>query len=261
MKRIIKTSALVLSVIGLVGTGTAIADSHEEDGDDMVAVPVEMYVCNYADGKTQKDFDAVVKQFNAWGDDAGMNEYTAWQLVPFYFGSEQDFDFLWLGVSPNAASLGRDQDRWLTTGGKIAAEFEKSSPCDQHANFAALTFKEPPERQTPDDIFITFSDCKMHEGVTFNDVAPAIGAWAEYRGEHGSTGGMWVLFPAMGGGGEEFDFKWVTAYDTMEDHGKDWDQYSAEGWKKAEELFPDMLSCDSSRVYAARNLRRAESDD
>lgn len=49
-----------------------------------------------------------------------MNEYTALQLVPFYIGAEQGFDILSLGVSPNAASLGKDQYRWLTTGGEVA---------------------------------------------------------------------------------------------------------------------------------------------
>lgn len=71
----------------------------------------------------------------------------------------------------------------------------------------------------------------------------------------------WQLVPFYMGAEQDFDFKYVTAYDTMEDHSKDWDQYSRAGWKEAEELFPDLLSRDSSRVYAARNLRRAESDD
>jgi hypothetical protein len=48
---------------------------------------------------------------------------------------------------------------------------------------------------------------------------------------------MWVFFPAYGGGGEEFDFKFIAAWQNLEDQGVDYDQYSESGWMKAEELF------------------------
>lgn len=260
MKRTMTRSMLVASAAALIVTGTALADEHEEEK-EWVANPIEMYACNYNEGKDQDDYNAVVKKFNDWADDAGLTEYSAWQLVPFYFGAEQDFDFIWLGASPSAASMGADQDKWFATGGKVQAEFDAVAPCSQHVNFAVLQYKEPAERQTPDSLAVSFSDCNMKDGVNFGEIHDSLAAWSEFSSENGSTAGMWVFFPAMGGGGEEFDFKWVSAHDNMEEHGKDWDLYSRSGWEKAEELFAGKLECDSSRVYIATSLRRAEPDD
>lgn len=135
------------------------------------------------------------------------------------------------------------------------------SPCDEHVNFAVLQYKEPPERQTPDTLAVSFSDYNMRDGASFDDIHESLVSWSEFSSEKGSTAGMWVFFPAMGGGGEEFDFKWVSAHDNMEEHGKDRDLYSKNGQEKAEELFAGKLVCNSSRVYIATSLRNAQRPD
>lgn len=246
------------SLFLVLGISTSIAQ--EEDQADP-ATPIEIFACNYNDGKGPADLDAVVAKFNDWVDEHGIDDYTAWTLVPYYAGAEQDFDWLWLGGSPSARSLGRTQDVWLAEGGKIQEMFNDVAPCSGHSNFAAVQFKAPPKRENPSNIVISFSDCKMADGVMFKDVAPALSQWADYRDGHGSTSGMWALFPAYGTGGEDFDFKFVASWQNLEDQGADWDQYSAEGYKKAEELFAGRLDCDASRVYLSTNRRMAKSDD
>ena len=70
---------------------------------------------------------------------------------------------------------------------------------------------------------------------------------------------MWVLFPVYGGGGEEFDFKFVVSHGNYSEMGADFDSYDS---AKAREIFPyGMLDCDSSRSYIVTNRRRAESAD
>lgn len=248
------TSGLVLAA----GCNNGVAQDEEEE--DSSAVPVEIYACNYSEGMGPADLDAATAKFNAWADGRGWNDYTAWTLTKFYSGPEQEFDFLWLGVSPTAQALGAAQDDWLANGGEIAAEFDKVATCDIHANFAAVNFKEPPEREDPpSNIVISFSDCNIADGKNFgDDVAPAIAAWAEHRTQQGSEAGHWALFPAYGGGGEEFDFKYVTGHLTHEQQGIDYDNYDVD---KARELFTGLLDCDSSRVYNATNQRRAAEEE
>jgi hypothetical protein len=219
--------------------GTAIADSHEEssDGPDP-ATPVELFACKYNEGKGPADLDKVVDKWNAWADEQGLQDY-----------------------SDSAKMLGRAQDRWIATGGDVLNEFNEVWSCDIHANFAVLKYKTPPERSDPSNIVVSFSDCNLAEGTTFGDISPALSSWAEYRSGHGSTSGMWVFFPAYGGGGEEFDFKFISAWQNLEDQGVDYDQYNESGWKKAEELFAGKVDCDSSRVYLGTNRRRAADND
>ena len=204
-----------------------------------------------------EDLDEVTADWNKWADKEGMKDYSAWLLTPFYSGPEQEFDVIWLGASNTSAGMGRAQDAWLASGGKIAAEFARVSSCDIHAQFAAVNFKEPPDSDDPpSNVVMSFSDCKIADGKNFDDdVAPAIAGWAEFRKSQGSPAAHWILFPVYGGGGEEFDFKYVMGYRNFEEQGADWDTYDPD---KAGELFSGNVSCDSSRVYTAVNRRRAE---
>jgi hypothetical protein len=245
-----------------LSAGIGIADEHEGEADEAnVATPVEMFACKYNEGKGPADLDAATKKWNAWADKQGIDDYAAWTLVSYYSGPEQDFDVLWLGASENAKTLGRVQDTWLATGAKEAEAFNDAISCDVHAAYSVLQMKTPPKRDNPSNIVISFSDCNTAEGTTFDDMYMPMIEWGKYRGENGSTGGMWVFFPAFGGGGEDFEFKWVTAYQNLEDMGADWDQFSESGWQKANELFAGKLSCDSTRSYLATSRRMAEDDD
>lgn len=245
----------------LLSAGIGIADEHEgEAGEANVATPVEMFACRYNEGKGPADLDAATKNWNAWADKNGVDDYSAWTLVPYYSGPDQDFDVLWLGGSDNAKTMGRVQDTWLATGSKEAEGFAEVVSCDVHAAYAVLRMKKPPKRDNPSNIVISFSDCNTAEGTTFDDLYVPLIEWGNYKGENGSTAGMWVFFPSYGGGGEQFDFKWVTAHQNLEDMGADWDQFSESGWKKAGELFAGKLECDSSRSYLATNRRMAADD-
>lgn len=156
---------------------------------------------------------------------------------------------------------GRIQDNWVATGGKAQDAFNEAISCDTHAGYAVLQMKAPPKRDNPSNVVISFSDCDMAGDATFDDMYPAMIEWGKYKGDNGSTAGMWVFFPAYGGGGEDFAFKWVTAYQNLEDLGSDWDQYSESGWQKGNELFAGKLDCDSARTYLATNRRMAKDDD
>ena len=257
-----KLQTALVSGCLLLSAGIGIADEHGGEADEAnVAVPVEMFACKYNEGKGPADLDAATRKWNAWADKNGVDDYSAWTLVPYYSGPDQDFDVLWLGGSDNAKTLGRVQDTWLATGSKEAEGFAEVVSCDTHAAYAVLRMKKPPKRENPSNIVISFSDCSTAEDVTFDDLYMPIIEWGKYKGEHGSTAGMWVFFPSYGGGGEDFDFKWVTAHQNLEDMGADWDQFSESGWKKAGELFAGKLQCDSSRSYLATNRRMAAQDD
>lgn len=259
MKRLLITfmaGALSLSA------GAGIADEHEEEMEQAnVARPVEAFACRYNDGKGPADLDAVIKKFNAWADKQDINDYGAWTLVPYYFGPEQEFDMLWLGATLDAKTLGRIQDNWLANGGKVQEEFNEVITCDTHGNWAALQFKEVPKREDPSRGVVSFADCNMTDGTTFDDVYPALAEWSKYLTEQGSASGMFVFFPAYGGGGETFDFKWVNSWQNLEELGADYDQYAEAGWEKAGELLDGKLECDSSRAYISTTRRILKDDE
>jgi hypothetical protein len=236
------------------GLNTAVA----QDDDDSAAA-VEIYTCSYADGMGAADLNEVIAKWNKWADDQGMADYSAWTLTPFYYSPEQDFDFIWLGVTATGKGMGDVQDMWLSKGGTLGDGFDSVAPCDSHSMSAAVQFKAPPKREDLPNIVLDFSDCTVGDGKHFStDVAPALKAWGDYLAENGSTAGVWALFPVFGGGGEEFDFKYVESHGNYSEQGVDFDSYDS---VKAREIFPyGLLDCDSSRSYVSTNIRRAESD-
>ena len=238
------------------GLSTAVAQDDEDGG----AAAVEIYTCSYADGKDSADLDKVNAKWNKWADGQGISDYSAWTMTPFYSSPDQDFDVIWLGVTATGKAMGASQDKWLATGGSLGKEYDSVIPCDSHSMSAAVQFKAPPERADPSNIILGFSDCTVGDDFHFStDVAPALKAWGEFRAAHGSTAGMWAFFPVHGGGGEEFDFKFVVSHGNYTEQGADFDDYDP---AKAREIFPyGMLDCDSSRSYRATNVRTAESDD
>ncbi len=250
---------LTLVTGGLVftaGLNTAVA----QDDDDSAAA-VEVYTCSYADGKGTADLDKVVAKWNKWADDQGMADYSAWTMTPFYSSPEQKFDVIWMGATQTGKAMGAAQDMWLAKSGTLEADFDSVTPCDSHSMFAAVQFKAPPKREDPSSNFVLdFTDCTIGDGKRFStDVAPALKAWAEYRAGQESTAGMWAFFPVYGGGGEEYDFKFVVSHGSYLDQGIDFDNYDP---AKAREIFPHgLLDCDSSRSYVTTNIRMAESDD
>ena len=125
-------------------------------------------------------------------------------------------------VHDDHAALGRAQDDWISQGGGLSAEFEEFAHCSAHGNYATLNIKEPPDDDAPNFV-LNFSDCSAEEGKTFDDVYPALQAWSEYRSGHGSKAGMWVMWPAYGGGdagtaaraqSEALFRSWVAAFNT-----------------------------------------------
>jgi hypothetical protein len=242
----------------MLSAGVVSADSHEkEEGSSTPVFPIETFACAYNEGQGAAELDAAIDAWNEWADEQGLSDYTAWTLVPYYSGPEQEFDVLWLGVAPNAAALGRAQDSWIASGGEVQAAFDKAISCQGHAAFTVIGFKAPAERANPDQTVVSFSDCNLADGVSFSDLSPSLREWAAYKAEAGSNAGIWTFMPGYGGGGEEFDFKYVASWQNLEEMGSDWDQQIGEGWKKGGELFAGKVACDSSRVYLSTNQRRA----
>lgn len=252
MKVMLKS--FVAGLVLIAGAGATHADNH-----GIQVVPVELYTCNFHEGKGPGDLDAVIDKWNDWADKARIDDYAAWTLTPYYFGPEQTFDFIWLGAGKNGVALGKAQDLYNAEDAGLRAAFNETIHCDAHVNFASIAYKLPPKDKTPSDTVLTFSDCKMKEGATFSALGAAMKQWAQHQTDAGLDTPMWHWWPAYGGCGEAFDFKWLEAHDNLADLGADYDAYgNGGGYVVRNRLLSHMLSCDSSRAYMAKNRRYAQ---
>ena len=103
-------SSLVTGLLLLASTGAVLAEDHVSSK----IVPVELFTCNYHEGKGSADLDKAVDAWNKWADKQGWDSYAAWTLTPYYYGPEQEFDLIWLGAGKDAVALGKAQDAYLS---------------------------------------------------------------------------------------------------------------------------------------------------
>ncbi len=242
-----KTQVLAATTAVAIGLGSPAVFAQDDEAQSFT--PLETFTCNYNDGKGPADLEVAIDGWNAYMDENDADQYFAMTMTPQYYG-EGTFDIGWLGAAPTGELLGQGKDDYMANGGDAAAGFASVLSCDSHGMFATMQVKEPPERETPNSVVISFSDCNVQEGLEWDDVFSAMDAWAAYQVERGYGNGTWVLFPAYGSGDQDFDFKLVNAYDSHEGLGKDFDLYGTGGdYMKRGEIMGDMLDCDVSRVY------------
>ena len=109
---------------------------------------LEIFQCNFADGKDLDDTLKVASKWDSWADDNYSIPYAGYVMTPFYQRkSDFPFDLFWLGITPSFKALGTAQDEWAAEGTKIAAEFDRVSPCPNHASiYSCLLYTSPSPR-------------------------------------------------------------------------------------------------------------------
>lgn len=244
-------STLVSSVVFLAGSVTV---SAQDDG--ILVIPVELFTCTYNSRQGPDDLDDVIDRWNAWADRNAIDYYAAWTLTPYYFSPEQEFDVIWLGAAKDAVALGRGQSLWVNGEHGLQDDFDEVMTCDSHSNFASINFKAPPDNATPQNSILTFSDCTYEDGASFAALGAAMAQWSQYQSDAGSAAGIWHWYPVYGGGGEEFDFKWLESHASLESMGADYEAYgNGGGYMTNGRLLGHLIDCDSSRAYLAQSRR------
>jgi hypothetical protein len=250
MKKLL-ISSFITGLVLLAGSSVALA---QDDG--MRVIPVELFTCTYNDGKGSGDLDKVIDKWNAWADKQGLDDYAAWTLTPYYFGPDQEFDMIWLGAGKDGVALGKAQDAYNAENAGLHGAFNEVLSCNAHSNFASLNFKAAPKSATPGDSVLTFSDCSYKKGATFSALSAAMGEWSQHLGDTGSETAIFHWYPAYGGGGEEYSFKWLEAHKNLTALGADYDSYgNGGGFVTNGRLFNHLIDCDSTRAYLAKNRR------
>ena len=244
----------------LLSAGLAIADGHE--GDKPTFRPVETWTCDYNEGKGPDDLEEVNAEWNDWMDDENQNDYFAALVTPQYYG-EWPFDVAWLGVWRDGNAMGTGTDLWLTEGGEIGAAYGEVVNCKSHTNFASQRVRAPqPNDDESDNTFVlTFSNCSIKDGKSYEDFMAAQEAWNAYADEHGIMEGNWVWWPIFGESDNDYDFKYVAGMDDHTQTGANWQKYSEGHYAKSSELFDGILDCDIGRMYDARVVREMADED
>jgi len=255
MKKIL-TAALSATMFLFVASGAAIAQ--DEEADEMRAVPVETWACNYREGKGPGDLDSAIGAWNEWMDSNEVGDYFAATITPQFYG-ELPFDVAWLGAWTDGNAMGRGTDQWVYESGDLPGKFFEVIDCSSHTNFVSMQVREQADTGAePDDHFVlNFSNCSFKEdGGGFDALMAAQGEWNAYSDEHGFVSSAWVWWPIAGESDNDYDFKYVVGTPDHTTSGANWQLYADGHWQKSEEIYDGILDCDISRVYDGTVRRR-----
>lgn len=240
----------------LLAAGQAPGQVSEEGMGKML--PVHIYTCSYRDGQGPAELESVIDRWTKYADDNRIENYAAWTLTPYYFTSEQAFDVIWLGAYADGNAMGKSEDTWLASGAELRAAIDQVVDCDAHVALASAMYKAPADGATPQSGLLTFSDCSLNEGYTYEDIKAAEVKWAAHLERTGSKSGYWHWFPMFGGGDADFDYKLVTAYSNFAEIGADFERFANGGGREvSRETFGEIDECDDARVYVLQNRRMA----
>ena len=219
---------------------------------------VEIFPCTYRDNNDVDNLRTVSARFNTWADRNSMTNYTAFIATPYAYSAELEADVLWLGGWPNGTAMGVGETRWLADGGEVSAAFDAVVECNSHSLYAEVVVNQPSGPPPENAGIAMFEDCTVHEGRTVEEALGALGQWNEYTKSRGGDAFSAVLFPLAGLGNEDdYTFKLVTGFNSMEAFGKGVDMYTGGGFMRAEQLFSRLLDCNSPRVYSLERVRLA----
>jgi hypothetical protein len=253
-----KKKLMVIVTAALVATLGAV-NATAQDG--VVFIPVDIFACNYKEGKGSADLDAATATWSAYMDDRDADDYAAWTMTKHYASADQDFDVAWLGAHKNGTSMGEGADDWLANGGEAAAAFGEVLTCDMSGNYASRMFKAPPDGNIPGDGVLVFSNCSLKDGARYEDVVAATNSWAGILAEAGSPAAMYHWYPVFGTGEDDIGWKVITAYPNHAEFGKNYDRMAGGLYLTSQELFGDLAECDIARVYNVKSRRTASIRD
>ena len=245
----------------LIGSGPVIADNHDEYSDDGI-IPVEIFACNFEDGKGPDDLMAVTAKWNEWMDEEEATDYFAALLYP-NFSTNLEFDVGWIGGWKDGNAMGAGTDMWMSEGGELGAEFDEVLDCPSHTLFATVQMRDPGDNDDEDDNFVlAFSNCSINEGKTFDDVQAAQEAWNAHADEYGFVGGAWVMWPIWGEAADaDYGFKFVGSAPSYTGLGNNFQMMAAGHWRKNDEIWDGLLDCDHTRVYTGISVREMAEDE
>ncbi len=253
-----KTAALAAASV-FAFQAPAWADSHEASGPQFNMIHVR--TCNFNDGQSFDEFNRAVRNWNRWADRQDVNDYLAFAMTPNFHGADT-FDLGWIGLSSSAESLGAALDLYRTEGGDIAGDFAEVVTCDTHGMFASSEVKAASDPEPPDNVVVVFRDCKINDGVSFDELGEAQAAWGTFMSENGYPQGEWTWWPVFGGGGAEYDYKLVQGFPNHAAVGRMLEMYgNGGGWRSYQELLGGLVQCDDGRVYDAAVQRRPDGSD
>ena len=250
MTKFIKTTIVVS--LTFIYSSVTFTDDHEAP----MIVPMEHFACDYNPGKDRDDDLKVVKEWNKFIDESGVN-YSSYFLDPYYTNTDEQYDTHWIGFSTSFEEMGKAQELMLSEeGAKIQAKFDKVTSCGEHDIWGSYTVRAS---SNDGGGVLNLSSCKLTEGTTTEDLMSADKKMNAFADQAGNTGGIYRWFPGPGvqlAWTSKYDFLAANTTSSLSQWGAGADgMVNGGGAAMQASIYGSLMQCEDTRVFLATQAR------
>lgn len=218
-----------------------------------VAAPVDFRGCNFREGKTMADLDAVAAKFREYANKSDF-DYAAWIIAPQYH-SQSGFDVGWLGAWPNGESFGVSMEKWMSTGRALQAEFAEVMDCSDHHEMA-MSLPINAADSTPQDGVMLVYECSLQDGKTLDAAYKAHLDWGTAKKALGFLDNSWMFKPAAGVHDLDFDYYHIVVFYRYSDLGAAMEVYAnGGGMEKRDQIYAGITDCGMPDIFDFHSVR------
>jgi hypothetical protein len=240
-----------LIALSLVFSFGLFADDHADEPEYKPS-KAEYYVSVFKKGQDMDDMMAWAEKWAKWASEGEAGEafadYSAAILVPMYVSDADEHDLIWVGLNTNPEEQYKANDYWFNNGADLLAELPVTTP--QVIDTWQRTVSETPSGQAG---YVVYSDCKLGEGVSGEDLYNAYYAYAKAAQAQGDKAARKMIFPGAGSTpGWDYDYVQAVGTETIAGYGKNWTDF----WSNTDDM-PELKAlmdlggvCENERSYA-----------
>ena len=235
---------IICTVLTIFVTGTT---ALIVQADDHMQVPdyggVEVFGCDFAEGKDIDDLLEVAKKWNGWASKNNSQPYSGYVLQPYYYDGLDD-DTYWVGFSPSLAAQGIVQSEWMSKGGKLQQEFDSVAPCKSHLQLAWIRVFDETENPSPQGV-VDAAGCTMLPGGSQEKLASADAKMNAFNAQIGNSIRVYRWYPMQGANADAPDFYQMQWYDSLEAKGAIADSFINNGGVQLQTaLYGEIMQCE-----------------
>ena len=196
-------------------------------------------------------------EFEEWQNESGVwGSMSTSLLMPYYIQNTASHDVLWLNIWPSSTEQYIGNEDWVTRGGDLMKKLPvTNSQVVDTWQWAIST----PEGEGAIGM-VSYSDCKLKEGVSGMQAFSALKDYALAAREKGDNLGRKMIFPTAGGTKGDYDYVYAKYSNTISEFGANADLY----WSEINGLDEDLAlndvinTCSNYRTYTTVDIKAAK---
>ena len=209
---------------------------------------VQVFACNYVEGKGIADLDEATDFFNAQIEKIGSADLSAsraflWE--PNVTVTERDV--LWLANYDNLNALGRANDAIDASpdGQAAMARFNEVVDCDSVILLSETIYEGEGDAVSDNQALLESYVCELNDGKTLDDARAVTKDWAALIATLPTTGAMLAFMRTPLIGNVPFDLTYLLVHDSMTQYAQRQTEYMSSGGNDLTDRFNEVHNCES----------------